>query len=99
MLPKIHGDIFFTNTRTMYLVAHLTYCSFQNIFHISPLIPYCHHGRFLAYLIQSRSIEHVLLSETTEAYLLLPYLRVHSPKTVYIDYVHSEIPSWHHSSA
>jgi glycosyltransferase involved in cell wall biosynthesis len=44
--------------------------------------------RFLSYLIQARQIDVVVISNSMLAYALLPYLRVHCPQTVFVDYNH-----------
>jgi glycosyltransferase involved in cell wall biosynthesis/GT2 family glycosyltransferase len=44
--------------------------------------------RFLHYLIAARQIDLVLISNSMLAYSLLPYLRAHCPKTVFVDYNH-----------
>ena len=50
--------------------------------------------RFLRYLIQSRQIEAVLISNSELGYLLLPYLRAHAPQAVFLDYCHMEEENW-----
>lgn len=49
---------------------------------------------FLRYLIESRDIDVVLLSNSELGYLLLPYLRTHCPRPAYVDYCHSQTPEW-----
>ncbi len=49
---------------------------------------------FLRYLIESRSPDAVLISNSEMGYLTLPYLRTHCPDPVYLDYLHMEEPHW-----
>jgi glycosyltransferase involved in cell wall biosynthesis len=44
--------------------------------------------RFLVYLIHSRGITHVWVSNSILGYQLLPFLRAHCPETVFVDYNH-----------
>lgn len=50
--------------------------------------------RFLDYLIESRQIETVLVSNSEFAYQLAPYLRARHPNVVLLDYNHSEEEEW-----
>jgi glycosyltransferase involved in cell wall biosynthesis len=50
--------------------------------------------RFLAYLIKSRRIDVVLISNSYLGYQLLPYLRAHCPDVTFVDYCHSEYEEW-----
>lgn len=50
--------------------------------------------RFLSYIIESRRINFVIISGSSIAYQLLPYLRVFSPDTTFIDLTHVEEPQW-----
>lgn len=50
--------------------------------------------RFLAYLIQSRQIDTVLITGSTIGYQLLPYLRAVSPGVAFVDMCHVEEPHW-----
>ncbi len=49
---------------------------------------------FLRYLIESRGISHVLMSNSELAYLVLPYLRSTCPDVTYVDYCHMEEDYW-----
>ncbi len=60
-----------------------------NFLHVSD------YPRFLAYLIQSRKIDTVIVTGSTLGYQLLPYLRAVSPGVAYIDMSHVEEPHWH----
>ena len=48
--------------------------------------------RFLRYLIESRGIDAVLISNSTFGYWMLPYLRAHCPRVALTDYNHMRDP-------
>jgi glycosyltransferase involved in cell wall biosynthesis len=50
--------------------------------------------RFLVYLIKSRQIDVVMISNSYLGYQLLPYLRAHCPEVTFIDYCHSGDEEW-----
>ncbi|MFQ3633690.1 glycosyltransferase family 4 protein [Roseiflexus sp.] len=50
--------------------------------------------RFLVYLIRSRGIDTVIISNSYLGYQLLPYLRAHCSDATYVDFVHSYQESW-----
>lgn len=50
--------------------------------------------RFLAYLIQSRQIDTVVITGSTIGYQLLPYLRAVSPDVAFVDMCHVEELHW-----
>lgn len=50
--------------------------------------------RFLAYLIQSRQIDTVMITGSTIGYHFLPYLRAISPNVAFVDMCHVEEPHW-----
>lgn len=50
--------------------------------------------RFLAYLIQSRKIDTVVITGSTIGYQFLPYLRAVSPDVAFVDMCHVEEPHW-----
>lgn len=50
--------------------------------------------RFLVYLIRSRKIDTVLISNSYLGYQLLPYLRAHCPDTTVVDFIHSYNDDW-----
>lgn len=52
--------------------------------------------RFLAYLIDSRRFDAVLVSNSELGYRLLPYLRERCPEPAYLDFCHSEAEHWYH---
>jgi len=49
---------------------------------------------FLAYLIQSRNIDTVLVTHSQLGYQLLPFLRSLYPSLRYVDYIHIEAEDW-----
>jgi glycosyltransferase involved in cell wall biosynthesis len=59
-----------------------------NFLHVSD------YPRFLAYLIQSRQIDTVIISGSTLGYQFLPYLRAVSPDVAFVDMSHVEEPHW-----
>lgn len=64
------------------------------------IFPLCHfvrlvdYPRLLVYLIHSRQIDTVLLSNSYLGYLLLPYLRAYCPDVTLMDYIHMEEQDW-----
>src|SRR5262249_7153734 len=54
--------------------------------------------RFLRYLIQSRQVEAVLISNSELGYLLLPYLRAFFPEVAFLDFCHMEEEYWKNGS-
>ena len=50
--------------------------------------------RFLRYLIRSRDVDAVLISNSEFGYHLLPYLRAHFPNLPLLDFCHSETEAW-----
>lgn len=50
--------------------------------------------RFLAYLVTSRKVDVVMISNSFLGYQLLPYLRARCPGVVFLDYCHSEEETW-----
>lgn len=66
----------------------------SDVFHLPSVVRPADFPRFLVYLVQSRQISHVLVSNTLLAYQLLPFLRVHCPNVAFVDYLHAE-EEWH----
>ncbi len=69
--------------------------------HFTPDVFILHHflrltdyPRFLCYLIHSRQISVVMVSNSELAYLLLPYLRARCPGVAFVDYCHMEEEDW-----
>lgn len=50
--------------------------------------------RFLNYLIDSREIDAVMITNSEMGYLLAPYLRAHHPQLAIFDYAHAEEEHW-----
>ncbi|HXU93876.1 MAG TPA: glycosyltransferase, partial [Gallionella sp.] len=50
--------------------------------------------RFLAYMIESRQVDSVVITGSTIGYQLLPYLRAVSPDVAFVDMSHVEEPHW-----
>lgn len=65
-----------------------------DIFILPNILHLTDYPRFVAYLIQSRQIDTVVISGSTMGYQLLPYLRSVSPNTSFIDITHVEEPHW-----
>ncbi|MCX7176981.1 MAG: glycosyltransferase [Proteobacteria bacterium] len=59
-----------------------------NFLHVSD------YPRFLAYLIQSRQIDTVVIAGSTIGYQMLPYIRAVSPGVAIVDMNHVEEPHW-----
>lgn len=66
----------------------------NDVFNVGALVQPADYPRFLHYLIQSRQITTVLISNSLLAYRLLPYLRAHCPETTFVDYLHMEEEHW-----
>lgn len=65
-----------------------------DIFILDHFLPLVDQPRFLHYLIQSRQIDTVLISNSYLSYQLLPYLRSHHPDVPFVDYLHMEEENW-----
>ncbi len=50
--------------------------------------------RFICYLIRSRRVDHVLISNSDFGYSVLPYLKLQFPNVVFTDYCHMEEEYW-----
>jgi glycosyltransferase involved in cell wall biosynthesis len=79
-----------TDHRWEYKFSELTPDVFilPNILHLTDF------PRFLAYLIQSRQIDTVVITGSTIGYQLLPYLRATAPQAAFVDLSHVEEPHW-----
>lgn len=66
----------------------------EDVFNLAAFLTPANYGRFLHYLIESRQIETVLISNSLLAYQLLPYLRSRAPQVRFIDYLHMEDGPW-----
>jgi glycosyltransferase involved in cell wall biosynthesis len=63
-----------------------------DVFNLPAFLAPADYPRFLHYLIESRQITTVLISNSLLAYQLLPYLRAHCPHVAFVDYLHAEEP-------
>jgi glycosyltransferase involved in cell wall biosynthesis len=76
--------------RWMHEFARLT----PDIFVLPNILRASDYPRFLAYLIQSRQIDTVVITGSTIGYQLLPYLRSVSTHVAFVDMCHVEEPHW-----
>lgn len=65
-----------------------------DVFTLDTFLRLCDYPRFLSYLIRSRDIDSVLITNSQLGYQLLPYLRAGRPGLRCYDYVHAEEPHW-----
>jgi len=65
-----------------------------DLFPLSHFLELVDYPRFLTYLIESRSPDVVLVSNSELGYRLLPYLRSRCPEAAYVDFCHSEAEHW-----
>jgi glycosyltransferase involved in cell wall biosynthesis len=65
-----------------------------DIFHLPAFLRPEDFPRFVLYLIESRGIDVVLVSNSYLAYQLLPFLRSRCPDVTFVDYVHMETEHW-----
>lgn len=65
-----------------------------DIFRLHQFLHYSDYPRFLNYLIDSRQIDAVLISNSEPGYSLTPYLRARHPNLAILDYTHSEVENW-----
>lgn len=65
-----------------------------DIFMLPNFLRYADHPRFLNYLIESRQIDTVLISNSELGYLYTPYLRAYHPNLPILDYIHVEEEEW-----
>lgn len=65
-----------------------------DVFNLAAFLAPNDYPRFLHYLIESRAITTVLVSNSQLAYQLLPYLRAHCPLVPFVDYLHMEEEHW-----
>ncbi|MBP1691229.1 MAG: glycosyl transferase group 1 [Bacteroidetes bacterium] len=67
-----------------------------DIFALSHFLNHADYPRFLSYIIRSRQIDAVLVSNSEFGYRLLPYLRSQFPEVLFLDYCHMEEEGWDH---
>jgi glycosyltransferase involved in cell wall biosynthesis len=65
-----------------------------DIFILPNFLQQSDYPRFLHYLIESRGIDWVLVSNSELGYKLLPYLRSRCPAVTFVDYSHMEEENW-----
>jgi len=65
-----------------------------DIFVLPHILHLSDYPRFLAYLIQSRKIDTVVVTGSTIGYQLLPFLKTVSPDVAFLDMCHVEEPHW-----
>jgi len=65
-----------------------------DIFILSHFLRLVDYPRFFQYLLQSRQVDAVLISNSELGYALLPYLRAHCPKVAFLDFCHMEEEHW-----
>jgi glycosyltransferase involved in cell wall biosynthesis len=66
-----------------------------DVFDLPAFLPPGEYPRFLRYLVQSRGISTVWISQSQIAYRLLSYLRASCPGVSFVDYNHAEQPHRH----
>ncbi len=65
-----------------------------DVFPMRNFLEWKDYPRFLAYLIQSRQVDAVLISASQETYRLIPYLRLRFPRLPILDYIHFVTMDW-----
>ncbi|MDQ2902502.1 MAG: glycosyltransferase [Chloroflexota bacterium] len=65
-----------------------------DVFCLHQFLHYADYPRFLNYLIQSRQIDALLISNSELAYSLMPFLRAQHPNLAMLDYTHLEEDQW-----
>lgn len=66
-----------------------------DVFALPQFLAPADYPRFLTYLIHSRQVETVLLSNSEFGYGLLPYLRSRCPAVSFVDFLHAVDAMWH----
>ena len=66
-----------------------------DVFALPKFLAPADYPRFLAYLIHSRQVETVLLSNSEFGYGVLPYLRRRCPGVSFVDFLHAVDTMWH----
>ena len=65
-----------------------------DVFPLEHFLRLADYPRFLAYLIASRGIDTVMVTNSELGYKLLPYLRSRFPDVTFVDYCHMEDDEW-----
>ncbi len=74
-------------------LSEFTACT-TDVFCLDKFLKLVDYPRFLLYLMRSRGITHVMVTNSQLGYELLPMLRAHYPQAAYVDYCHSHTPAW-----
>ncbi|AFY48357.1 glycosyltransferase [Nostoc sp. PCC 7524] len=95
LLSERGYDITITTTlKSEHPWHHHFYQVTYDIFHLNNFLHYTYFLAFARYLIKSRQIDIVFISNSYIAYYLVPLLKVEFPNVVFIDYVHTGDPGW-----
>ena len=73
---------------------HRFYELTPDIFHLPNIISDCYWLDITRYLIKSRNIDLVFISNSYVAYYFLPFLRSEFPQVTFVDYTHVDDPGW-----
>lgn len=73
---------------------HLFYKITAEIFYLYNFLHDSHWLAFIRYIIESRQIDIVFISNSYIAYYFLPLLRQEFPNVAFIDYTHCDDPGW-----
>jgi glycosyltransferase involved in cell wall biosynthesis len=65
-----------------------------DVFAMPAFLPVRDYPRFLRYLIESRDVDLVMISNSEFAHRVLPYLRSRCPTVPFVDYCHMEEEHW-----
>jgi glycosyltransferase involved in cell wall biosynthesis len=66
----------------------------SDIFHLPSFLHDTHWLAFTRYIIESRQINIVLISNSYIAYYFLPILKLEFPEVTFLDYTHCDDPGW-----
>ncbi len=77
-----------TTLRSMHPWHHHFYTATHDIFHLTNFLDESHWLAFVRYLLYSRQIDIVLISNCYIAYYFLPLLRAEFPNIAFVDYTH-----------
>ncbi len=67
----------------------------EEIHHLPNFISRYKYPEYISYLIQTRGIACVIVTNAEDGYWMIPWLRQHHPDVAIIDYVHMEEWYWH----
>ncbi|BAT51468.1 glycosyl transferase family 2 [Nostoc sp. NIES-3756] len=83
-----------TTLKSQHPWHHHFYNVTYDIFHLDNLLHDTQLLAFASYLIKSRQIDIVFISNSYIAYYLVPLLKIEFPNVIFIDYVHTDDPGW-----